>query len=187
VTDKYAAARSRQGRLSAEYACIDKIIVVSGDSTMAISSWPPDRRQQRKTTPGLEIFANVDEEQLRPWFRSVLLATLVEPRFFEGMGFPSSFVRQFLRKHRKVLLFGGTVARGVRGINELEFLRGLAEVLGVRPFTNPWDPHDTMTTTAVARQCLAAWAALEDGRGTDALPAPGPDARAEIIPSGAGA
>jgi hypothetical protein len=154
---------------------------------MATGLWPSDRRQQSRTTLGLEILANVDQEQLRPWLRSVLLATLVEPRFFERMGFPSSFVRRFLRKHRKVLRFDGTVVRGVRGVNELEFLRGLAEVLGVRPFAESWDSRDTTTTTAVARQCLAAWATLEDGRGTDALPAPGPDAPAEIVPSGAGA
>jgi hypothetical protein len=154
---------------------------------MATGLWPPERRRQSNTTPGLEIFANVDEERLRTWLRSVLLATLVEPRFFESMGFPPSFVRRFCRKHDKVLRFDGTVARGVRGVNELEFLHGLAETLGVRPFAEPWDPRDTTATTAVAGQCLAAWAALEDGRGTDAWPAPGPDAPAEIIPSGAGA
>ena len=154
---------------------------------MATGLGPHAGRRQSKTMPGLEIFANVDEQQLRTWLRSVLLATLVEPRFFESMGFPPSFVRQFFRKHRKVLRFDGTVARGVRGVNELEFLRGLAKVLGVRPFAEPWDPRDTMTTTAVARQGLNAWAVREDGRRPDAWPAPGPKAAAETTPSGAGA
>jgi len=53
----------------------------------------------------------------------------MEPAFFEKMGFQSRFVRQFLRKHRKVLLPGGRVARKVRGINEIDFLYGLADAI----------------------------------------------------------
>jgi hypothetical protein len=112
---------------------------------------------------GLDIFATVDRELLRKWLRSVLLPLLVAASFFESMGFEPWFVRRFLHKHAKVLRFDGTTGPG-RGISELEFLRGVAEALGVRRFEDAWDPRDTVTTTAVAQKCLEALAAIESNR-----------------------
>jgi hypothetical protein len=123
------------------------------------------------TMLGLDILANGDIERPRTWLRTVLLPVLVDRQYLEGMGFEPSFVQRFYKKHARVRRFNGTVARGVRGVNELEFLRGVAEALGVRPCQDAWDPRDTATTTAVAKQCLDVLAAIEKGpeadRGTD--------------------
>jgi hypothetical protein len=115
------------------------------------------------TMLGLDIFANVDMERLQTWLRTVLLPVLMRPEFFEAMGFPPPFIRRFSKKHAHVLLFKGTFSRRVRSVNDLEILRGLAEALAVRPFADVWDPRDIAMTTAVARQCLDALAALKNG------------------------
>jgi len=101
----------------------------------------------------LEILKRVNRNKLKSWLRTVLLPTVVQPEHFEHMGFERSFVRPFFRKHGRVLLFDGTVARKVRGVNEFEFLRSVADVLGVRPFADRWDPRDTVTTVRVAHDC----------------------------------
>ncbi len=113
---------------------------------------------------GIDIFASGDMERPRAWLRTVLCPTLVDRQFLESRGFKASFIHRFEKKHSRVLRFDGTVARGVRGINELEFLRGLADVLGVRSFEDLWDPRDTVTTTAVAQKCLDALSAIESRR-----------------------
>jgi len=109
----------------------------------------------------IDVLARVDMQRLRAWLGSVLVPTLVHVRYFEVMGFDSAFVRRFYRKHDCVLQFDGTLARNVRGVNEIEFLRGIAAALGVRPFEDDWDPRDTVTTMAVAQKCLDALAAIK--------------------------
>lgn len=137
--------------------------------------------------PATEILENVSKERLQGWLGSVAVPTLVKPQFFEDMGFRPVFVRQFLKKHAKVLRFDGTIARGVRGINELELLRGLADALGVRPFADQWDPRDIMTTTAVARACLHTLEMMPQGQRSATCPTHGPNAVAETTDSVAGA
>lgn len=117
----------------------------------------------------LDIFASGDMERPRTWFRTVLLPVLVDRQYMEGRGFKASFVRRFDKKHSRVLRLDGTIARKVRGVNEIEFLRGVAESLGVRPFEDDWDPRDTVTTTAVARKCLEVLARMESDQGPDAM------------------
>ncbi len=117
----------------------------------------------------LDIFASGDMERPRAWLRTVLCATLVNRQCLEGMGFKASFVQRFDKKHSRVLRLDGTIARKVRGVNEIEFLRGVAEALGVRPFEDDWDPRDTVTTTAVARKCLEVLARMESDQGPDAM------------------
>lgn len=141
---------------------------------------------QGPATRGLGIFASVDQEQLRMWLGSVLLPTLMEPQYFQAMGFPAGFVRRFFNKHTRVLLFNGAVQRGIRGVNELEFLRGVAEALGVRSFADTWDPRDMGTTTAVAQQCRHALAMMGDRRGPSGLAVQGPHAVAETAEAAKG-
>lgn len=131
---------------------------------MLIQRQPKDKQVESPTLFGLDIFAEYDTEHPRMWLRTVLLPVLVNARYLESKGFKASFVRRFDKKHSRVLRFDGTVARQVRGVNELEFLRGVADALGIRSFEDPWDPRDTVTTTAVARKCLEAFAALESRR-----------------------
>jgi hypothetical protein len=88
----------------------------------------------------------------------------VEPSFFENMGFPTTFVRRFFCKHDRILRFDGTVARGVRGVSELDFLLGLADVLGVPSCRRKSHPYDIVAVMAVARDCLTALAALDEGQ-----------------------
>jgi hypothetical protein len=143
---------------------------------MATGQQPTGGPVQSYAMLGLDLFANVDMERLRAWLRSVLLPVLVDRRYLEGIGFETSFLQRFNKKHSRVLRFDGTTGRGVRGVHELEFLRGLAEALGVRPFEDPWDPRDIATTTIVARQCLDALAAREKGHEPDRRRVHGPDA-----------
>jgi hypothetical protein len=159
VTNKYFVARSRVRRLSAKCSCIETLIIVFGEMAMALEQQIKNDSVQSPPLLGLDIFARVDQERLQGWLGSVLLPVLVNLSFFESMGFESSFVRRFFHKHTKVLRFDGTIGRGLRGINDVEFLRGVAEALGVRSFADTWDPRDMGTTTAVAQQCLAALAA----------------------------
>lgn len=76
------------------------------------------------------IFELVDKEKARCWLQSVCGPTLVTPSFFEKMGFPPWFVRQYLKKHKEVLCVGGIVKRDVRGVSETDFLWGLADAIG---------------------------------------------------------
>ena len=136
---------------------------------------------------GIDIFENVDMERLRAWFGSVLLPVLVHRQYLESKGFKTSFVQRFVKKHDRVRGPDGIIRRGIRGVNELEFLRGVADALGVRPFEDEWDPRDTATTTAVARKCLEALAKMENDQGPDALAVQTPDVATETTASVTGA
>ena len=116
---------------------------------------------------GMDILETVDRQRLRAWLGSVLVPTLVELRYFERMGFAPAFVRRFYRKHTRVLRFDGTMARGIHGVNELEFLRGVADALGVRSSEDGWDPRDVAVTSVVARQCLDAVTKIDRQRERD--------------------
>lgn len=101
-----------------------------------------------------EILEKVDKEGLKHWLSHVGMPVLVEPSFFVYMGFEQCFVRQFLRKHRKVLLPNGTVQRGVRGVSEVDFLWGLADSIGAdtteaRRISSGWK-----RTRSCAEACL---------------------------------
>jgi len=144
--------------------------------------------QSRSNTMGtLDIFAGGDMERPRAWLRTVLLPVLADRQHMESRGFKASFVQRFDKKHSRMLRFDGTIARKVRGVNEIEFLRGVAESLGVRPFEDDWDPRDTVTTTAVARQCLEVLARMESGRGPDVLAVQTPGVATETTTSVTGA
>jgi hypothetical protein len=135
----------------------------------------------------LDIFASDDMERPRAWLRTVLCPTLVNRRFLESRGFNASFVRRFDKKYSRVLRLDGTLARAVRGVNEVEFLRGVADALGVRPFEDKWDPRDVVTTTSVARQCLEALDRPKNGQGPTLCDAQQLDAVAKAMDLAVGA
>jgi hypothetical protein len=103
----------------------------------------------------------------------------------ERQGFNPAFIERFNRKHDRVLYFNGTIARGPRGVNELELLRGLAEALDVRPFKDGWNPRDIATTTKVARQCLDALAAMEEAQKATSVTVQRPEGAGEAAASAA--
>jgi hypothetical protein len=140
-------------------------------------------RKGDKQMKHLEILKEVDRKKFTRWLELVGFPLLTEPSFFESMGFPSVFVRQHLRKHKHVLRPGGQIQRSVRGVHEVEFLRGVADALGVRPFEDAWDPRDMMTTRAVARKCLEALPAMESGKNPDAVAVSIPDLTTKMTSS----
>jgi len=102
------------------------------------------------------ILELVDKEKMRRWLQSVCGPTLVTPGFFEQMGFPAWFVRQYLKKQRKVLLRDGTVQHRVRGVFEMDFLWGFAEAAGADTARARQMSPGYMRTTSSAEACLKA-------------------------------
>jgi hypothetical protein len=88
----------------------------------------------------------------------------MDPGFFENMGFPSWSVRQFLRKHRKVILPKGRVLRKVRGINEIDFLYGLADAIGAETTEARRNSSGWKRTVLCAEACLRVLERI-DGEG----------------------
>ena len=100
------------------------------------------------------ILENVDFKELKQWLTIVCMPFLREPAFFEAMGFSPCFVRQFLKKHRYVLLSGGAIQRKVRGVNEIDFLYGLAEVMGIAVSAINRNINSNSQAGAIGRECL---------------------------------
>ena len=86
-----------------------------------------ERRQQMEQ---IEILKDVKQDRLKRWLFLAGPPLLRKPYYFEEMGFPSWFVRQFYKKHKSVLRHDGEVQRGVRGVSGIDFLWGLAEAIG---------------------------------------------------------
>ena len=103
-----------------------------------------------------EILKQVDEEMLRHWLSCCRLPMVVEPCFFEHMGFPSWFVRQYFRKHSGVLQMDGRVQRNVRGVSEAGFLWGLAEAIGADTTEADRTRSNWKRTRLCVEACLAA-------------------------------
>jgi hypothetical protein len=96
------------------------------------------------------------------------------------MGFPITFVRCFFQKHGRILRFNGTVARGVHGVSELGFLIGLADILGVQSCQRKRNPYDIVAVMTVARDCLMALTALDEGQELDHCSVPPGDTAVPI-------
>lgn len=82
----------------------------------------------------LRFLKNVDSVKLREWLLENNGHGIRKPSFFTDMGFPESFVQRFTRIHRSVrgdfketiFLPDGTIAKKLRGVFDLDFVRGLA-------------------------------------------------------------
>ena len=70
------------------------------------------------------------------------------------MGFPPLFVRPYFRKHKNVLQSGGRIQRKVHGVNEVEFLYGLAEAMGIDTSKIARKSSNFTRTKAIAQECL---------------------------------
>lgn len=101
-----------------------------------------------------EILERVDKKRLQKWLLIAGQPLLREPSFFEEMGFSSFFVRQYFRKHRYVLQPGGAIQQKVRGINEVDFLYGLAEAIGINTSEMTIRNDRNRRAEDIARECL---------------------------------
>jgi hypothetical protein len=101
-----------------------------------------------------EILKEVDRDKLTGWLKLAGLPLLRTAFYFEDMGFPILFVRQYLRKHKHVLLSGGRIQREIRGVNEVEFLYGLAEAMGIDTSKIAGKSSAFARTKTTASECL---------------------------------
>jgi len=101
-----------------------------------------------------EILKEVNQDKLRYWLLLTGPPLLRDTSFYEEMGFPAWFVRQYLRKHSYVLQLDGRIQRKVRGINEVDFLYGLAEAIGINTSEMNRRNYRYRQATDIARECL---------------------------------
>jgi hypothetical protein len=111
-----------------------------------------------------QILELVDKEKTRCWLQSVCGPTLVSPSFFEKMGFPAWFVRQYLKKHKTVLCVGGTVKRHVRGVSETDVLWGLADGIGADTSQTRSSSVPANMTRMCAEACLKVLDEIETAK-----------------------
>ena len=101
-----------------------------------------------------EILERVNKDRLKNWLLLAGPPLLRDTSFYEEMGFPAWFVRQYFRKHSRVLQLDGTIQRKVRGINEVDFLYGLAEAIGINTSEMTRRNYRYRRAADIARECL---------------------------------
>ena len=77
-----------------------------------------------------EILQNVDMVKLRNWLSILVIPWIVKPSLFVQMGFSELFVCQYLKMHRNATKLNGERIKAVRGVSEIDFVRGLADAIG---------------------------------------------------------
>ena len=82
------------------------------------------------------MLETVDKPALRDWLNGTRGLGILAPAFFIRMGFPKSFVEKLDRVHqsgpgKEAIAHEGRVVTSADGVYELEFLRVLADELGL--------------------------------------------------------
>lgn len=103
-----------------------------------------------------DILNAIDKERLEKWLSTLVIPWIVRPSYFIQMGFPESFVRQYLKKHRNAVRINGEIVKEVRGISEADFLWGLAEAIGADTTQASRAQSVTNQTRLYVKACQAA-------------------------------
>ena len=80
------------------------------------------------------------------------------------MGFPETFVRQYLRKHRNATKLNGKRVKAVRGVSEIDFLRGLAEAIGAETSKINEKLSRSNRIQSMAEACLSLLDRIDGGK-----------------------
>ena len=105
-----------------------------------------------------EILNRVDKAKLRTWLRTLVIPWIVKPMYFVQIGFPDTFVRQYLKKHNGARKQNGDTVQGVRGVSETDFLWGLAGAIGA----DTSEANRTQSSWSRTRLCVEACLAALD-------------------------
>jgi hypothetical protein len=112
----------------------------------------------------VEIIGKVNAAKAHKWLSGPHASAIRDPAYFVKMGFDPGFVYRYCRKHAIVLCVDGTLAEGVWGVMEPEFIEGLAGALGAYALPAATDGQDRTEMARIARHCLTALTALEGRR-----------------------
>jgi len=110
-----------------------------------------------------EILNRVDKKKFRTWLLNLVIPWIVKPGYFAQMGFPETFVRQYLKKHNGARKQNGEAVRGVRGVFETDFLWGLAEAIGADTSEASRTQLNWNRTRLCVEACLTALDRIEHG------------------------
>ena len=108
-----------------------------------------------------EIIKKMNIPRVDRWLSGFDPSALRRPEFFEKKGFPADFVYQFCKKHDWVLCRDGTVSCGILAVREVDFLRGLAGVLGVNPLLPMKSSPDRSPLARLKRHYLVVLTRVE--------------------------
>jgi len=111
-----------------------------------------------------EILAGVDKDRLRKWLSNMVIPWIVKTSFFVQMGFPETFVRQYSRKHRDATKLNGERVKAVRGVSEIDFLRGLTEAIGAKTSKVNENLSGCNRIRSTAEACLSLLDRIDGGK-----------------------